>query len=138
MISFENEHEKKHMDPNPNHSDDLATFLHITKSTVLSHRPSHSDCSTKTVPVFQKMNSYCGMLSKFEIESPITIKQENSKHKRKFRAMISPRATILYEMLQGDIRSTSSINVQYHGNNTCAIQDRTKRFPVSVNQSKFT
>jgi len=73
VISFENEHEKKHMDPNPNHSDDLATFLHITKSTILSQRPSHSDCSTKTVPVCQKRKSYCGMLSKFEIEPPITI-----------------------------------------------------------------
>jgi hypothetical protein len=64
VISLENEHDKKNIDPNPNHSDDLATFLHITNSEIRSQRPSHPDCSTKSVPACHR---------KFENRHPIII-----------------------------------------------------------------
>jgi hypothetical protein len=68
VTSLENEHEEKNIDPDPNQSADLATFLHITNSTILSQRPSNSDCSTKSVPMCQKRNNHSGMLSKIEAD----------------------------------------------------------------------
>lgn len=81
VISLENEHEKN-MDPNPNHNADLATFLHITSSTILSQRPSHPDCSTKSDPLCQKRNGYCGMFSKFEIDTNNHRDRENIQNSK--------------------------------------------------------
>lgn len=53
VISLEKEQEKKNMDPNPNQSADFATFFHITKSTILSQRSSHPDCSRASAPAPQ-------------------------------------------------------------------------------------
>jgi hypothetical protein len=45
-MSPEKEEEKKIIEPEPNQNADLPTFFHITNSTILSQRPSQSDCST--------------------------------------------------------------------------------------------
>jgi hypothetical protein len=71
-MSLDNEHEKN-IDPNPNQSADLAIFLHITNSTILSQRPSKSDCSRKSVPTCQKRNNHSGILSKIEADIPKAI-----------------------------------------------------------------
>jgi hypothetical protein len=76
VISLEQEQEKKNMDPHPNHSADFVTFLHISSSTVLSQRPSHPDCSTKSVPAPLNRNNCNERLSEFEIR---TLRVQNSQ-----------------------------------------------------------
>jgi hypothetical protein len=58
VTCLENEHEKKNIDPAPNQTADLATFLHITNSTILSQRPFNSRAVTVECLAKLKQTSY--------------------------------------------------------------------------------